>query len=100
MKSRASETDAAARASTTQAREGQARLSPNAIVTRALALAGAEGFDAVTIRRLAQDHDVTPMALYRYFRDEDELIDAMAGGCSPHSPSPASWCSSSACSSS
>ncbi|MHB1527545.1 MAG: TetR/AcrR family transcriptional regulator C-terminal domain-containing protein [Candidatus Dormibacteria bacterium] len=70
--------DAAAGLSTPQAREGQARLSPDAIVTRALALADAEGLDAVTIRRLAQDHHVTPMALYRHFRDKDELIDAMA----------------------
>jgi AcrR family transcriptional regulator len=31
----------------------------------------------VTIRRLAQDLDVTPMALYWHFRKKDELLDAM-----------------------
>jgi AcrR family transcriptional regulator len=29
------------------------------------------------MRRLAQDLDVWPMAVYRYFRDKDELIDAV-----------------------
>jgi TetR/AcrR family tetracycline transcriptional repressor len=48
------------------------------VVGRALALADAEGLDALTIRRLAADLDVTPMALYWHFRDKDELIDALA----------------------
>ncbi|GAA1314153.1 TetR family transcriptional regulator ActII [Pseudonocardia xinjiangensis] len=45
---------------------------------RALAVADAEGLDALTIRRLAADLDVTPMALYWHFRDKDELLDALA----------------------
>ncbi|WP_307874479.1 TetR/AcrR family transcriptional regulator [Frankia nepalensis] len=44
----------------------------------AIALADVEGLDAVTIRRLAQEHQVTPMALYRHFRDKEELFDGIA----------------------
>jgi TetR/AcrR family tetracycline transcriptional repressor len=47
-------------------------------VGRALALADSEGLDALTIRRLAADLAVTPMALYWHFRDKDELLDALA----------------------
>jgi AcrR family transcriptional regulator len=54
------------------------RLSPDTIVDGAIALADAEGLDAVTIRRLAKDHDVTPMALYWHFKDKGELLDGIA----------------------
>ena len=54
------------------------RLSRDTIVTGAIALGDAEGLDAVTIRRLAQDHDVTPMALYWHFKDKGELLDGIA----------------------
>ena len=30
------------------------------------------------MRRLAQELDVWPMSVYRYFRDKDELVDAVA----------------------
>ncbi|MGQ5262646.1 TetR/AcrR family transcriptional regulator [Micromonospora sp. ZYX-F-536] len=55
-----------------------ARLDPDKIVTSALRIADAEGLGAITIRRLAQEHGVTPMALYRYFRDKDDLLAALA----------------------
>ena len=54
------------------------RLSRERIVENALALADAEGLDAVTIRRLAQDQGVTPMALYWHFKDKDRLLDGIA----------------------
>jgi TetR/AcrR family tetracycline transcriptional repressor len=54
------------------------RLSRDTIVDGAIALADAEGLDAVTIRRLAQDHKVTPMALYWHFKDKGELLDGIA----------------------
>ena len=60
------------------ARVVRPRLTPDAIVASAFALADREGLEAVTIRRLAQDHQVTPMALYRHVRDKDALIDGMA----------------------
>lgn len=48
------------------------------MVDRALALIDAEGLDALTIRRLAVELGVTPMALYWHFSDKDELLDALA----------------------
>jgi TetR/AcrR family tetracycline transcriptional repressor len=50
------------------------RLSKAAVVDRALALADALGLEALTIRRLAQDLGVTPMALYWHFRSKEELL--------------------------
>src|ERR1700739_2009848 len=54
------------------------RLSHAAVVERGLALADAEGLEAVTIRRLAADLGVTPMALYWHFRSKDELLAGLA----------------------
>jgi AcrR family transcriptional regulator len=48
------------------------------VVEGALALADAEGLEAVTIRRLAKDLGVTPMALYWHFRSKDELLEGVA----------------------
>lgn len=57
---------------------GRATLTPQVVIARALALADAEGLGAVTIRRLARDLGVTPMALYWHFRNKDELLDGVA----------------------
>jgi TetR/AcrR family tetracycline transcriptional repressor len=54
------------------------RLSQAAVVDRGLALADAEGLEAVTIRRLASDLGVTPMALYWHFRNKEELLAGLA----------------------
>jgi AcrR family transcriptional regulator len=48
------------------------------VVEGALALADSEGLEAVTIRRLAKELGVTPMALYWHFRSKDELLEGMA----------------------
>ena len=56
----------------------RATLTPRAVVEGALSLADAEGLEAVTIRRLAKELGVTPMALYWHFRSKDELLDGMA----------------------
>ena len=48
------------------------------IVSGAISVAVREGLEAVTIRRLAQDHGVTPMAMYWHFSDKDSLLDGMA----------------------
>lgn len=53
-------------------------LTPRVVVEGALALAEAEGLDAVTIRKLAGRLGVTPMALYWHVRNKDELLDGMA----------------------
>jgi AcrR family transcriptional regulator len=57
---------------------GRARLSKRAVTDRALKLADAEGLDALTIRKLAQDLGVTPMALYWHFRSKEELLEGVA----------------------
>ena len=54
------------------------RLSRERIVDSAIALADAEGLEAVTIRRLAQDQGVTPMALYWHFKDKDRLLEGIS----------------------
>ncbi len=53
-------------------------LTPRTVVEGALALADAEGLEVVTIRRLARDLGVTPMALYWHFRSKDELLEGVA----------------------
>ncbi|MEU6652145.1 TetR/AcrR family transcriptional regulator [Streptomyces sp. NPDC046900] len=56
----------------------QEPLSREAIALSAIALADDEGLEAVTIRRLAQQHGVTPTALYWHFKEKDQLLDGMA----------------------
>ena len=59
---------------------GRARprgLTRRVIVDRALELGDAEGLDAVSLRRLATDLGVTPMALYRHVKDKQDLVNAM-----------------------
>jgi AcrR family transcriptional regulator len=53
------------------------RLSKRSVIDRALQLADADGLDALTIRRLAQELGVTPMALYWHFRSKDELLEGL-----------------------
>ncbi len=54
------------------------RLTRAAVVGRALALADASGLDGLTIRKLATELGVTPMALYWHFRGKDELLEGLA----------------------
>src|ERR1700693_1483386 len=57
---------------------GRPGLTREAVVARALEIGTAEGLEAVSLRRLAQELGVTPMALYRHVRDKQDLINAMA----------------------
>jgi AcrR family transcriptional regulator len=57
---------------------GRTKLTKRAVVDRALALADATGLDTLTIRKLAQELGVTPMALYWHFRSKEELLDGLA----------------------
>jgi AcrR family transcriptional regulator len=52
-------------------------LTREAIVARALEIGGSEGLEAVSLRRLASELGVTPMALYRHVRDKQDLVNAM-----------------------
>jgi AcrR family transcriptional regulator len=65
-------------ADTPRGESGRSRLSKGAVVDRALVLADAVGLDALTIRKLAQELGVTPMALYWHFRSKEELLDGLA----------------------
>ncbi|GAA1355920.1 TetR/AcrR family transcriptional regulator [Streptomyces beijiangensis] len=48
-------------------------LTPRKIAEVAVAIADAEGFAAVTMRRLAKELDVAPMAAYRHVSGKDDL---------------------------
>jgi AcrR family transcriptional regulator len=52
-------------------------LTREAIVARALEIGGTDGLEAVSLRRLASELGVTPMALYRHVRDKEDLVNAM-----------------------
>lgn len=54
------------------------RLAAHSVIDAALALADAEGLEALTIRRLAADLGVTPMAIYWHVRNKDELLEGVA----------------------
>jgi AcrR family transcriptional regulator len=54
------------------------QLSRERILAAARGVVEREGLDGLSMRRLAQELDVWPMSVYRYFQDKDELIDAVA----------------------
>ncbi|TDW98038.1 TetR/AcrR family transcriptional regulator [Kribbella sp. VKM Ac-2566] len=58
-------------------KETSRRLDPEKVVDTALTIADDEGPAAVSFRKLAAQHDVTPMALYRHFKDKDDLLAAL-----------------------
>src|SRR3984893_5222277 len=55
----------------------KAQLSREAIGATALAIADAEGFQAVSMRRVAQELNVGTMSLYYYVKTKDDLIAVM-----------------------
>ncbi|MGL5816280.1 MAG: TetR/AcrR family transcriptional regulator [Phycicoccus sp.] len=52
-------------------------LDRTTVLRAAIALADAEGLDAVSMRRLAETLHVVPMALYKHVADKDDLIDGV-----------------------
>ncbi len=52
-------------------------LNRMAVLDAAIALADAEGIDAVSMRWLAEPLGVVPMALYKHVADKDDLLDGM-----------------------
>jgi AcrR family transcriptional regulator len=48
------------------------------VLEAAIELADAGGLEALSLRRLAGELAVTPMALYRHVRDKDDLLDGIA----------------------
>lgn len=53
------------------------QLSREAIAAAALAIADAEGFQAVSMRRVAQELNAGTMSLYYYVRTKDDLVAVM-----------------------
>lgn len=53
------------------------RLDQKTVVTAAIALADEEDLDALSMRALAAQLDVVPMALYKHVADKDDLIGRM-----------------------
>ena len=58
-------------------RRGRTPLNRERVLRAAVALADEIGIEAVSMRRLAQQLDVVPMAIYKHVADKDELLDAM-----------------------
>jgi AcrR family transcriptional regulator len=52
-------------------------LSRDRILDAAITVMDRDGFDALTMRRIAAELGVAPMALYTYFRNKDDLLDGM-----------------------
>ena len=67
-------------------------LSRDRVLQAAVALADSVGIDALSMRRLAQELGVVPMALYKHVANKDELLDGMVdvvlGGIEPLDPTP------------
>ena len=57
--------------------EPRDRLSRERVLRAAIAHADAGGLDALSMRKLADELDVAPMALYRHVANKDDLIDGM-----------------------
>lgn len=53
------------------------RLSVEKIVDKAIAIADAEGLDALSMQRLAGEFGYSPMSLYRYVPGKTQLVDVM-----------------------
>src|SRR5688500_6441543 len=56
------------------------------VVAAAIAVADAEGLDALTMRRLAAELGAGVMSLYTYVRDKDDLVDQMVEQISAYQP--------------
>jgi len=73
----------------------RSRLSTQAIVDTAIAIADVDGLDAVSIRRVAAVLEVRPMSLYTHIVSKDELLALMAneliGTAIVEEPLPQDW---------
>ncbi|TFC92221.1 TetR/AcrR family transcriptional regulator [Cryobacterium sp. TMT3-29-2] len=55
----------------------RARLNRERVLEAAVTLADEIGIDALSMRRLAQEVGVVPMALYKHVADKEDLLDGM-----------------------
>jgi len=58
-------------------REAPTPLSKERVLRQALALADAEGIDALSMRRLGRELDAGAMSLYHHVSNKEELLDGM-----------------------
>jgi AcrR family transcriptional regulator len=56
---------------------GRPRLTRPLVLESAVALADEEGLEGFSMRRLAQELGVVPMALYKHVANKDQLLDGM-----------------------
>jgi AcrR family transcriptional regulator len=61
----------------TPASAPRAPLSRDRVLRAAVALAGSEGIDALTMRRLGQELGVEAMSLYKHVANKEDLLDGM-----------------------
>jgi AcrR family transcriptional regulator len=64
------------------------RLSREQIVSVAARLLEQDGLSGLSMRRLAEQLEVSAMTPYRYFRDKDELLDAVVDAWASEDPLP------------
>jgi AcrR family transcriptional regulator len=62
---------------TSETNNGRIRLSRPLVLQAAVVLADRGGLDGFSMRRLAQELGVVPMALYKHVANKDELLDGM-----------------------
>ncbi len=55
----------------------RAPLSKERVLRAAVALADESGIDSLSMRRLAEELDVVPMALYKHVANKEQLLDGM-----------------------
>ena len=60
-----------------ETRQARVPLSRERILATAVEFADREGADSLSMRRLAQELDVVPMALYKHLANKDEMLDGM-----------------------
>lgn len=52
-------------------------LNRDDVISRALRIVDEQGFEALTVRKVADEFGVTPMALYWHFANKEALLDAV-----------------------
>ena len=60
-----------------QRRERERQATQQAILQAALEIASEEGWQAVTIRRVAERIEYSPSAIYKYFEDKEAILHAL-----------------------
>jgi len=60
-----------------ETRQARVPLNRERILGTAVAFADREGVDSLSMRRLAQELDVVPMALYKHLANKEQMLDGM-----------------------